>query len=153
MRFDYSLLDPMGLAPGMPDIGIGMGDPAVEATLFKLFAPQDGEPETGSRQVHRVLLLEMAGGEITSVAADADHGFVYVAGPTFTWAWAGDRVAPLFPMGGQVHYRGGTLTIASPESRQLVLIRRPATRAREMLRGAPPGVVPPAGHEGSEAGS
>jgi len=32
-RFDYSIFDPMGLAPGMPDLGVGMGDPKVTVSL------------------------------------------------------------------------------------------------------------------------
>jgi hypothetical protein len=32
-RFDYSIFDPLGLAPGMPDVGVGMGDPKVNVSL------------------------------------------------------------------------------------------------------------------------
>jgi hypothetical protein len=60
-----------------------------------------------------------------------------------TYAWAGRRVVPLFPMGGQVRCRNGVLTIASPGLRQVVQLAEPAARAGRMLANAPPMALPP----------
>ena len=113
-------------------------------SLYKLFVPEaSGEGLPG--EVHRVLLLAMAGKEIVSVAADPQEKLVYFAAAGMTYAWAKRRVVPLFPMGGQLDYRDRVLTIASPGLRQVVQLVNPANRARQMLDGAPAGVLPPAG--------
>ncbi len=113
-------------------------------SLYKLFVPAAGGDGAAEREAHRVLLLAMAGKEIVSVAADPHEKLVYFAGAKMTYAWAKRRVVPLFPTGGQVDYRRRVLTIASPGARQVVQLVKPASRARQMLGGARPAVLPPA---------
>jgi len=113
---------------------------ASRGMLHKLFVPPAGG--SGPREVHRVLLLAIAGKEITSIAADPDGKIVYFASPNMTYAWAKKRVVPLFPMGGQLAYADRKLTIASPDLRQVIQLIDPAGRTRQLL-GTKPVLLPP----------
>jgi hypothetical protein len=120
-------------------------------SLYKLFVPPAESAPAGPREVSRVLLLAMAGKEIVSVAADAEGRIVYFAAPRMTYAWAKQRVVPLFPVGGQVRCCGGRLTIASPDMRQVVQLVSPASRVRRMLDRARPAVLSPAPQQATAA--
>ncbi|MBM4025482.1 MAG: hypothetical protein FJ280_08750 [Planctomycetes bacterium] len=93
--------------------------------------PTAGQAEPLVATVLLVALRE----NVTSVAVDPRHGYVYFATTDSTFVWAQGRILPVFPAGSRLAWVNDTLTVCQPSVGQVVQIGAVSGHVQRLLAG------------------
>lgn len=79
-----------------------------------------------------VFVLAIPDASVVSIAADPSSRTLYASTAADVFFYREGRVRPFFPVGGRIHFEGGSLFVSAPEG--LIELRRASRRASALAR-------------------
>lgn len=101
---------------------------AIDETVYRLLLSKQG----GTAEMLFVLAAP-PGSTVVSIAADLENKILYAASETETFAYAGGKAVPFYPLGGRIRSRGGTLYLSSPVAGLLAKFDGAHHRAHDLV--------------------